>query len=189
MSTTIPIQAGPQATKKLSEAFASTALPVEIHRGFRRIWQPWELEAATVGADNRYRLWRYIMPVANPTAVLTKFYSFEGCEDLTVWIETGDIASGTPTITAALCVGMQGGSDAWSNIKDVTPTGADYNVVTTSTAARHLIISTSFTPFGFDATTQGTNKSQYRGITPNFWALSLTASAVNVPVTVWVVGR
>jgi hypothetical protein len=187
MSTTIPIQAGPQATKKLSEAFASTALPVEIPRGFRRIWQPWELEMGTVGADNRYRLWRYIMPGTD--AVLTKFYSFEGCEDITVWIETGDIASGTPTITAALCIGMQGGSDVWSNIKDVTPTGTDYNVVTTSTAARHLIVSTAFVPSPFDATTTTNWKSQMRGITPNFWALSLTANAANVPVTVWAVGR
>lgn len=164
------------------------ALPVEMRRPARRIWQPWELEMATVGADNRYRLWRYIMP--GTAAVLTKVYSFEGCQDIMVWIETGDIKTGaTPTITAALCVGMVGGSDAWSNIKNITPTGTDMNVVTTSTAARHLVISTAWQPSPFDATTATNWASQLRGITPNFWALSLTASAANVPVTVWAVGR
>jgi hypothetical protein len=188
MSTGIEIVDYPTGLQRLEEASTAHPASVAIRPMPRRIWQPWEIEMATVGDDNRFVAWRYIMPT--DAAILTKPYPMEGCQDLTVFIQTGGSA-GTPTLTVSLSVSMFGGSDFWNNSKSITPAGTDMNVVTTSaTAGRFLVISTAWQPSPFDATTATNWASQLRGVTWNFWALSLTASAADVmPVTIWAVGR
>lgn len=155
-------------------------MPVAIQREARRKWEPWDLEMATVGADGRCNLWRYITP--SGSAVYSRVYSFEGCEDILLFFQSGRVQSTAPTCTVALCVSMFGGADFWGNAVDVTPSGAGLNALTCSnSAAQYLTVST------VDKTTA--SNVHRRGWTPNFWGFYLSPSAAGVPITAWAVGR
>lgn len=161
--------------------YGTTApVPVAQTPAPRRIWLPNELTFDAVGADGRWSGYRYIS--ASNTVFYSQPYSFEGCSDLMVWVETGKTAAGVLTLKVALMGGMVAGQDYKNNATQLNGAGANVDTLSTSTTGgAHMRLWTG------DQIT--TSNALYRGITPLYWHLAITPSAANLPFTVWAVGR
>lgn len=143
----------------------------------RRLWRPEDLEMTTAGADGRTELWRYISP--GTSAVTTELYPWEGFKDLIVWVQSGALASGTPTLDILLQGGMMADQDAGNTMVSLNTAAGNINRLTTST------VSVAFTLSTADPTAVPTKAL---GVIPQYWRLSFTASAAGVPFCVWVMG-
>ena len=161
--------------------YGTTApVPVAQTPAPRRIWLPNELTFDAVGADGRWSGYRYIS--ASNTVFYSQPCSFEGCSDLTIWVEAGKTTAGALTLKVALMGGMVAGQDYKNNATQLNGAGAGVDTLTTSTTVgAHMCIWTG------DLVTN--SNVLFRGFTPLYWHLAVTPSAANLPFTVWAVGR